>query len=269
MARALGQDLRIVTNSDVTLLSTEGAIVRGGRTDIADCTVPNAQPQSIADLHPLVAKNDPGIMRSPNPVAIRLKRAREAAGYETAADFARAWQLNITTYNHHENGRRQINSAVAMQYAAILKLPAGTLLYGERLQSIAEIPIVGTIVADGKIQDMLANESIIKSVPMTDTDGLVGHIISGNDLYPVYRDSDVVFHQPLSSGRFSLEMLHGMECVCELADGQVLLRTISIQKDGLATLFAYHATPMFNQEIISASPVEVVQRHLPRQFHDS
>jgi len=47
----------------------------------------------------------------------RLKRAREAAGYKSAGEAARALGVARATYAQHESGRRQFGPAKAEQYA--------------------------------------------------------------------------------------------------------------------------------------------------------
>jgi phage repressor protein C with HTH and peptisase S24 domain len=232
---------------------------------IAERTVPNAQRQSsisVRSAHNPKGGSSP--MKDRSEVAARLRRAREKEGFATAADFARRWQLNVTTYYHHENGRRDIRPEVARHYATLLNLPAGTLLYGERLHSNPDIPIVGYLVADGKVQAMPEQDVIVKSVPMIDTDGLVGLVVRGDDNYPVYRDGDVIFHQVLEPTNLSLDDIHGLECVIERDDGEVIVRQVSIQRDGRATLFAYNRQPQMDIQVVAAAPIEWV-RKAPRR----
>jgi DNA-binding XRE family transcriptional regulator len=259
MARAFGQALSSATKGESAVRVLRGG--SGGERvgfDIAGCTVPPAHfPSSPLDDNVVLMMSDK------TTVAKRLKRAREQAGYATAADFARAWNFNSTTYYHHENGRRDIRPDIAKRYAAILKLPAGMLLYGEQLQSVASVRIVGQIAATGQI--VLQSSGIsAQSVVLPNASELVGLRVLGDDLYPAYRAGDVVFHRPLNAeSGFAISMLHGCECVVELEDGSILLRQIVVQSDGRATLIAYHAPPLINQTIVAAAPVEVVQRALP------
>lgn len=61
----------------------------------------------------------------------RLKWARESAGYETAADFARAHGIGEGGYRHHENGTRPIHVHVAKKYSKLLDIDAAWLLTGQ------------------------------------------------------------------------------------------------------------------------------------------
>lgn len=54
-------------------------------------------------------------------MAARLREARELAGYDGAADAARALRINYSTYAAHENGVRGFARSVA-RYAAFYKV---------------------------------------------------------------------------------------------------------------------------------------------------
>lgn len=64
----------------------------------------------------------------------RLKLARQAAGYETAKDFAEANNIKYSTYNCHENGENGISQSIAEHYAALLKIEPEWLLFGKESQ---------------------------------------------------------------------------------------------------------------------------------------
>lgn len=62
----------------------------------------------------------------------RLRQAREAAGYKTAADFARAFDFELPAYRHHENGTRpRIPYEAAKKYAPLLGVTVAWLRYEE------------------------------------------------------------------------------------------------------------------------------------------
>lgn len=64
-------------------------------------------------------------------VADRLRQAREAAGYTSAAAFARAMNMLEATYRHHENGQRTPGPEQVRDYAKKLDVPYIWLLTGE------------------------------------------------------------------------------------------------------------------------------------------
>lgn len=61
----------------------------------------------------------------------RLRHARTAAGYKTAADFAAAIGVQDGTYRHHENGIRGLSPNAAKRYASHLGVSATWLMFGE------------------------------------------------------------------------------------------------------------------------------------------
>lgn len=67
----------------------------------------------------------------PDEVSKRLRRARERAGYKTAADFCRANDLPESTYRSHENGTRGLLPPQARLYARRLGTTMSWLLEGK------------------------------------------------------------------------------------------------------------------------------------------
>jgi hypothetical protein len=87
--------------------------------------------------------------------------------------------------------------------------------------------------------------------------------VIGNDLYPAYSNGDVVLHTPLESIKRIDSTLQGVECVCELDDGTCLVRTVTIQPDGRATLIGHAVPPLLNARIVAVAPIVMVIKHIP------
>ena len=266
MARVSGHSLSNATNGDVSSSSGEGLEEDEDMPTNVRPAQGRSRPHS-SDGHSGEVVAISGSVGQ-KLVAHRLKQARIAAGYASPKDFAAASDVNATTYYHHENGRRAIRADVAKRYAKLLRLPAGTLLYGEGLQNATTIPIVGRIFRDGRIT-MAAEGEAVRHITLPKLADLVAYIVVGTDLYPAYRDGDVVFHHPkiLMQSQDKLREIHGLECVVEMTDGTILLRTVVMQGDGRATLSSHAAPPMPAQTLRSAAPVEIVRRALPAGFH--
>jgi hypothetical protein len=64
-------------------------------------------------------------------IAKRLRLARGAAGYRTAADFAHTHDLEESTYRHHENGIRTPKIPTVERYAGLMGVSAAWILTGE------------------------------------------------------------------------------------------------------------------------------------------
>lgn len=194
--------------------------------------------------------------------SVRLRHERIMAGYETATDFAKAHNFNLNTYIHHETGRRGLKPEVAMVYARALNLPASFLLYGEQLSAIDKIPIVGIVNSNGEIASNGPSSVSERSATFPDPASLVGMQIAGDELYPAYKDGDLIYYRPLRRGRYALRSLNGLECVCELHDGRIMMRQVAMQSNGLATLIAYRAPPLSDCHVVAASPIELVRRNV-------
>ena len=60
----------------------------------------------------------------------RLRDARERAGFESAADAARALSVGVSTYSHHENGIRGYDENAAAKYARRFGVAKEWLIFG-------------------------------------------------------------------------------------------------------------------------------------------
>jgi SOS-response transcriptional repressor LexA len=66
-----------------------------------------------------------------NKINEKLIQARKDAGYDTAADAARAMGVPEPTYSGHENGNRGFGRAKAVKYAKFFKVPVSRFVTGE------------------------------------------------------------------------------------------------------------------------------------------
>jgi DNA-binding XRE family transcriptional regulator len=62
--------------------------------------------------------------------AMRLERAREAAGYRHAVDFARHMGLSQQRYAHYEAGKREPDYALLVEMCQALKVTPNYILTG-------------------------------------------------------------------------------------------------------------------------------------------
>lgn len=87
-------------------------------------------------------------------MANRLKTARMDAGFERAADAARALGIPEPTYMGHENGMRGIRMNKAVIYARRFKVPIEWLLTGKESSKstvVGPFPVEGAIPVIGKV----------------------------------------------------------------------------------------------------------------------
>lgn len=64
-------------------------------------------------------------------IAGRLKKAREQAGYSSAALFCEKHNLPLERYLGHEEAQLMLNASAAMKYSRLLGVSLKTLLIGD------------------------------------------------------------------------------------------------------------------------------------------
>lgn len=154
-----------------------------------------------------------------NDPAIRLRQAREGAGYETAKEAAEAMNIPVATYIQHENGTRGFPKDRAARYARFFRTTPEWLLYGRSVASVApsqlgpQIPVIGTVAAgvwkeaepyDGIADEYLTGRSDL-AVPMKDRFGLK---VVGDSMDQIFPDGTllecVTFWgtAPIENGKF-------------------------------------------------------------------
>lgn len=103
------------------------------------------------------------------PVNERLTEAREKAGYDSAADAARAMGVKLQTYYSHENGGSGLKPAVAERYARKFRVSLEWLLTGRGDMSTSNgavpyevelegLPLLGNIQAGAWVEAVQAPE---------------------------------------------------------------------------------------------------------------
>lgn len=117
----------------------------------------------------------------------RLKRTREAAGFRTAGEFARAADVPEPTYRSHENGGRGLTDSYAKRYAKKLGVPWIWLRSGE---GSVPTPVPATDAAAIPEIDARAGAGLGgESGPLNHTDEL-GYTISTDEVEAVWRLPD-------------------------------------------------------------------------------
>lgn len=103
----------------------------------------------------------------------RLQKAREAAGFKTPTDAARAHKglLGKDLLISNENGNRPISRKAAEKYAAAFGVKAGWILYGEDEEERRDIdvPLISKVAA-GNLRDQpgVTDRDIIKRIKIGD-----------------------------------------------------------------------------------------------------
>ncbi|MFT3741838.1 MAG: hypothetical protein QM752_04070 [Gammaproteobacteria bacterium] len=68
-------------------------------------------------------------------IAIRLKQAREQAGFSSPEAFCQQYHLNVKEYTKHEAGAAALRASHALRYTQLLKVSIQWLMIGEEKQA--------------------------------------------------------------------------------------------------------------------------------------
>lgn len=147
----------------------------------------------------------------------RLKHARKAAGYKTAAAGAAALGVNRTTYTHQENGRRGYTRR-AVEYARKFRVTTDFLLHG--IGGRGDTVPVTHMVGEGAVL-MPATKSIhatdesleIVQAPQG-VEGCIAARICGSAMHPM-QDGWLLFYSDGQGDGVSADCL-GKLCVVNL-----------------------------------------------------
>ena len=191
----------------------------------------------------------------------RLVKAREAAGYASAADAARAMGVGLSTYYNHENGSRKL-SVPGPRYARFFRVSLDWLLTGRGEMKTKEtrlvLPILGKVGA-GAVVDMPddpAGSPDLGDLEVT----LEGDFIlelEGDSQWPRYLPGEriIVEGQPRPPER----LVNGYAVVQILGDGRRLLKMLRRGRSpGRYRLESHNAPPEDDVELLAAWRVKGV-----------
>lgn len=94
-----------------------------------------------------------------NEPHLRLKQARQNAGFDDAASAARSLGVAVPTYVSHENGSRGFRAGSAENYARRFKVSVEWLLYGR--QQSTKSQVTGFAESDVQPLDMSSYNALV------------------------------------------------------------------------------------------------------------
>jgi transcriptional regulator with XRE-family HTH domain len=198
----------------------------------------------------------------------RLRELRLARGYVKLAPTARMIGVNPTTMTHHEKGLREITRRQAEIYGAFFRVPASFILFGDDLPAQNLVPIVGRIIAGGRVEEMPTTDNEIKrvAVPAAQNQELEAYAVTGDELYPAYFPGDVVFCAKGTGRGGKIERLeiNDRECIVITASGDKQIRVVKAEPNERYSLFGPHAPPQFHVRLRAAWPVVQINRGMLR-----
>lgn len=195
---------------------------------------------------------------------IRLRQAREAAGYKSAREAALTNRWAESSYRAHESGTRTIGQDDAERYARRYRalgarVSARSILFGfdDEDQSVPTttdtVPILGFIGAGALVEpeyEQVPSDGLgTVTLPFQGPPGLIALEIRGESMLPRYDDGDVVV--VWREQRRSVDSFVGEEAAVRLADGRRFLKTVRRgTRLGLYTLDSFNAKPIENVRIV-------------------
>jgi len=198
----------------------------------------------------------------------RLQTARKRAGFETAADAARALGVHPATYTSHENGIRGFRTQQAEHYARRFGVALEWLLTGNdiALHSVhaqLTVPIIGAINSGGEFAAYLDRpRSQLETVqaPPGAAPETVAAEIRPNALSSLF-DNWMLFYDDVKTP--VTPTMVGRLCIIQIDDGRVLVRRLrTSSRRGTYHLISHLDATMFDQTLTWASPVRTL---IPRR----
>jgi len=190
------------------------------------------------------------------PEAKRLREARAAAGYATAADAARAMGVKAATYTHHENGTAGLSRAGA-RYARFFGVSLDWLLAGRgEMRARAApagaltVPLDGVVGAGARVDLAAEADAMAGAAPVAlPGDGALGALrVCGDSMYPRCLDGETILYdrRPLAP-----EALVDRLAIVQLVNGDRLVKTL--RRDvGDSWALESHAAPLLRHQSVLA-----------------
>jgi transcriptional regulator with XRE-family HTH domain len=193
----------------------------------------------------------------------RLVELRNAKGIDTTKDAARQMGAKYDTYLQHETGRRPPSRAMQQKYAKFYGVEAAYIMYGDPETNSPEtlIEVVGVLSHNGRIVAMPKGSTLPRYVPAPSDNknhDLLAILVVDNEMFPTFCVGDIIYYSK-SSEDSKVAALAGRRCVVEMADGEKLIRFVTLQPDGLFTLVSYGGQMLANVALVACDPIVSVQ----------
>lgn len=165
-------------------------------------------------------------MATSEEIGGRLRKAREAAGYRSAAAAATALNMAYPTYAGHENGSRGIEKHLA-RYAQFFRVSVDWLLRGRGPgpgEAVVTVPITGKAGAgpDGSVLFALSDAELGEATALANATAETRALeVEGSSMRGVAEDGSLIFYDE----RQPPDDTHvGELCICWLEDERVLVK---------------------------------------------
>lgn len=190
-----------------------------------------------------------------NEIRAALKRAMSAKKVK-AKTLSKAAGLNDTAVRDLMEKVDDPRVGTLIKLADALDIPASSL-FGN------QVPVLGKVGAGGSVLFEESNEPELVDRPPGAVGKLMALRVTGESMYPVYRDGDIVYVGRNHEG--VLPEYIGEECVVHTVEGGTFLKMLETGSQfNRYHLNSFNAPPMENVEIVWASKVEFVMKRRKR-----
>lgn len=193
----------------------------------------------------------------------RLKKAREAARFDSARSAAIYFGWKPSTYASHENGQTPVPAEAAKKYARAFKSSQAWILTGEG-QAAAQnlVGVMGMIGAGGVISpeyEQVPPEGLSEiEAPFPLPDDAIAFQVEGNSMWPRYDPGDIVICRSRNADPLSLI---GVEVAVRTAKNlRYLKRILRGKARDLYDLESHNAEPIRGVRVVWVSEVHAVVR---------
>lgn len=189
----------------------------------------------------------------------RLKQARKDAGFASAADAARALDIEAPTYRHYERDDREPDADTLAKVARRFGRSTDWLLIGrETRRAIQTVPVVGYVGAGATAVLFADGQGPFGEAPapVDSSSSTVAVEIRGDSLGSFFNQWLVYYDDvrtPVTPD------LVGALCVVGLADGRILVKKIQKSREpGLYHLLSQTEDPILDAEVVWAARVKTM-----------
>lgn len=200
----------------------------------------------------------------------RLRRARIAAGFDSAAKAAAALGVSASTYRAHENGQNDYNTDEAERYGKKFGVSAAYLLTGAPGQLSKVVPVMGYLGAGAEVEpdyEQVPDDGMEDiAVPFALPDDMIAFKVRGESMLPVYKPDHIIICY--RQQRKPLDSFLGLEAAVRTSDGRRFIKTIMRGVGNTVNLISWNAAPIegvrleWIGEIFAAFPPSAVTRVL-------
>ena len=182
----------------------------------------------------------------------RLKELRENRGWthEQAAD---AMGLSRSGYVKLERGERKLSDRHIQTAAEVYGVPLSDVLGEEEPR---KVELRGYVGAGQRVYQFEEGTADYVDAPPNAVEETEAVEVRGESMLPAYRDGAIIYY----SRQLAPETMIGSECVLQLDDGRVLVKTLKRGSErGLWTLVSLNADDIEDVAVQWAAPIDWIK----------